>query len=91
MITLKMPSIGGLNYLENKTMKYLHKIAFLLVVIGGLNWLLLAVLGWEVGQLFGGMDALVSKVIYILVGLAALYEVVTHFGRCKECSATQQV
>ena len=72
-------------------MKYVHKVAFLLLVIGGLNWLLLALLGWDVGQLFGGMGAPVSKIIYILVGLAALYEVVTHFGRCKECSGVSQM
>lgn len=69
-------------------MKYIHKVAFLLLVIGGLNWLAFALIGWEVGQLFGGMDALVSKVIYILVGLSALYELITHWGRCKECSSS---
>ena len=69
-------------------MKYIHKVAFLLLVIGGLNWLAFALVGWEIGQLFGGMDALVSRIIYILVGLSALYEVVTHWGRCKECSSS---
>lgn len=67
-------------------MKYLHIIAFLLVVIGGLNWGLYAVSGWEVGQLFGGMDALISKIIYILIGLSALYLLSTHKKECKTCS-----
>jgi uncharacterized membrane protein YuzA (DUF378 family) len=66
-------------------MKGLHAVAFILLIVGGLNWLLLALTGWEVGQLFGGMDAAVSKVIYILVGLAAILEVVTHKGTCKSC------
>ena len=44
-------------------MKALHMIAFILVVIGGLNWLLVGVAGWDIGALFGGMDALVSRVI----------------------------
>ena len=66
-------------------MKILHKVSFLLLAVGGLNWLVLAVSGWEIGQLFGGMDALVSKVIYVLVGLAAIYEIATHAGRCKAC------
>ncbi len=48
------------------------KVAFWLVVIGALNWLLVGLFGWDVGQLFGGMDALVSRVIYILVGLSGL-------------------
>ena len=59
--------------------------ALVLVVIGGLNWILLALTGWEVGQIFGGMDALVSKIIYVLVGLSAIYEFATHGGRCKSC------
>ncbi len=63
----------------------LHTIAFILLVVGGLNWLLLAVTGWEVGEIFGGQGAMISKIIYILVGLSALYEIFTHKGRCKEC------
>lgn len=76
-------------WLQKNTMKYLHKVAFFLLVIGGLNWLVFALFGWDVGQLFGGMNALVSKIIYIVVGLAAIYEVATHWGRCRECSASQ--
>ncbi len=68
-------------------MKWLHMIAFVLVVVGGVNWLLLAVTGWEIGQLFGGMDALISQVIYILVGLSAIYLAVTHKSDCKTCSS----
>lgn len=68
-------------------MKYLHAIAFLLVVIGGLNWGLLAVTGWEIGMLFGGMDAMISQIIYILVGLSAIYLVFTHKKDCKACSS----
>ncbi len=67
-------------------MKYVHMVTFLLLAIGGLNWLLWGVFGWEIGQLFGGMDAAVSRVIYILVGLSALYELVMHRRFCKECN-----
>lgn len=66
-------------------MKYLHAIAFILLVVGGLNWGVLAVANWEIGALFGGMDALVSKIIYILVGLSAIYLAITHKKSCKEC------
>ncbi len=62
-------------------------IAFVLLVIGGLNWLLVGVAGWDIGELFGGQEALVSKIIYILVGLSALYEIATHKGNCRECSS----
>lgn len=52
----------------------LHKLAWWLLIIGGLNWLLVGIAGWDIGQLFGGMGANVSRVIYVLVGLAAVYQ-----------------
>lgn len=66
-------------------MKALHMIAFLLLVVGGLNWLLVGLFNWDVGQLFGGMDAMVSKVIYVLVGLSALVVLFTHKKDCRMC------
>ncbi len=63
----------------------LHYITFLLLVVGGLNWLLVGLVGWDIGQLFGGMGALTSQIIYILVGLSAIYEVVRHKKHCKMC------
>jgi len=66
-------------------MKMVHIVSFILLVIGGLNWLVFALFGWDVGQLVGGMDSTAAKVIYVLVGLAALFEVVTHKKNCKMC------
>ncbi len=64
----------------------LHTIAFILLIVGGLNWLLVAIAGQDIGDLvFGGQSAMISKIIYILVGLSALYEVFTHKNRCTEC------
>jgi uncharacterized membrane protein YuzA (DUF378 family) len=68
-------------------MKYIHMIAFILLVIGGLNWLLVGLFNWDISALLGGMGAPLAKLIYILVGLSAVYEAVTHKKRCKECSA----
>ena len=65
----------------------LHMITFLLLVIGGLNWGILAVSGWEIGQLFGGQENIVSKIIYGLVGLSAIIEVATHKQCCKACTS----
>lgn len=63
-------------------------VTFILLVIGGVNWLLFALLGWEVGSLVGGMDSMIAKAIYVLVGLSAIYEVVTHKSGCKMCGTT---
>lgn len=64
----------------------MHKVTFILLLIGGLNWLLVGLAGWDVGQLFGGMESMVSRAIYVLVGLSALYEIFTHKANCKACS-----
>lgn len=62
-------------------MKGLHMIAFILLVIGGLNWGLF-VLGYDVGKYLPDM---VSKTIYILVALSAIVEAFSHKSYCKHC------
>ena len=48
-------------------------ITKILVIVGGLNWLLVGGFGYNlVESLFGAMPSLVDAV-YILVGIAALY------------------
>lgn len=64
----------------------LHKITWLLLIIGGLNWLLVGVLSWDIGVLFGGQGAMISKIIYILVGLSAIYELFSHKKTCADCT-----
>jgi len=55
----------------------LDKVAIVLVVVGGLNWLLVGLFSWNlVSFIFGDMSAL-SRLIYGLVGLAAVYVAVT--------------
>ncbi len=71
-------------------MKSLHTVTFILLVIGGLNWLLVGAFGWDVGQLFGGQGQVVSRIIYILVGLSAIYEVLGHKSSCKQCSTSAE-
>jgi uncharacterized protein len=65
-------------------MKKLHAIAFLLVIIGGLNWLLVG-FGWNLVDAIFGAGSMISKIIYILVGLSAIALVVTHKKDCKCC------
>ena len=56
-----------------KNMNGLGKLAFILVVIGGLNWGLVGAFNWNlVSMIFGDMSA-VSRVVYVLVGLSALF------------------
>jgi len=63
----------------------LHYVTFLLLVVGGLNWLLVGLFGWDIGQIFGGQTETVSRIIYILVGLSTIYEIATHKANCRVC------
>lgn len=66
-----------------------HMVTFLLLIIGGLNWLVFGIFQIEIGYLFGGADALISRAIYILVGLAAIYEIATHKQNCRACGSSK--
>ena len=67
-------------------MKIVHMIAFTLLVVGGLNWGL-AVFDINLVEMLLGAGML-AKVVYGLVGLSAVYMLVTHKGDCKTCTAT---
>ncbi|MEI6304909.1 MAG: DUF378 domain-containing protein [Candidatus Taylorbacteria bacterium] len=67
-------------------MKVAHVIAFILVIVGGLNWLLVAFNFNLVDAIFGAGSVL-AKIVYILVGLSALLLVVTHKKACRNCAA----
>jgi uncharacterized protein len=68
-------------------MKYAHFVAFILLVVGGLNWALWGLFGFDLVYWVGSytMD-LVAKAIYLLIGASAVYELVIHKKTCKECS-----
>ena len=58
-------------------MKFLNLITLLLIIVGGLNWLLVGALQLDlVAQLFGGQEAPLARLIYILVGLSAIFQIV---------------
>ena len=66
----------------------MDRIALILSIIGGLNWGLVGLFQFDlVGWIFGGMDALVSRVIFTLVGLAGIWCInllFKHLGPEKE-------
>lgn len=65
-------------------MKWLNLITLLLVIVGGINWLLVGIGGYDmdlVANLLGGgsESAPLAKIVYILVGLSALYQLIPLF------------
>ena len=66
-------------------MRKLDLIATVLVLVGGLNWGLVALARFDlVAWIFGGMDfgqtSVASRIVYGLVGLAAVYAVASLIG-----------
>ncbi len=57
-------------------MHTLNLITLLLIIIGGINWLLVGLFQFDlVAAIFGGQDAPLSRIVYILVGLSALWQI----------------
>jgi len=57
-------------------MKAIDVIAAILLVVGGLNWGLVGLFSFDlVAAIFGDMS-IVSRIVYILVALAALYQAI---------------
>lgn len=68
---------------EETFMKWLDNISLTLVIIGALNWLLIGVFRFDlVAFIFGNMS-LLSRIVYILVGLCGLY-LLSLYGRISD-------
>lgn len=62
----------------------LDNTALVVVIIGALNWLLIGLFGFDlVAAIFGGQGALISRIIYTIVGIAGLWTITLLF-RDKE-------
>ena len=56
-------------------MKILDVIVAILLVVGGLNWFLVGALDLDLVKAIFGSLPLIQKTIYIVVGLAAFYQI----------------
>jgi uncharacterized membrane protein YuzA (DUF378 family) len=57
-------------------MRTLNVITLILLIVGGLNWGLVGLLDFDlVAAIFGDMSPL-SRAVYALVGLAAVYQII---------------
>ncbi|HIH09521.1 MAG TPA: DUF378 domain-containing protein [Candidatus Diapherotrites archaeon] len=48
-------------------------VSVVLLIIGGLNWALVGIMDIDAVAAIFGAGSVIAKIIYILVGLAALY------------------
>jgi uncharacterized protein len=74
-------------------MKYIHKIAYTLTIIGGLNWGLVGLVSTDLVDALFGSVPLIARLIYVAVGLSSLYILITFFMNknlkcCDSCTCT---
>ncbi|NLN65408.1 MAG: DUF378 domain-containing protein [Clostridiaceae bacterium] len=54
----------------------IDRLAVLLMIVGSINWLLVGLFSFDlVANIFGGVDALGSRIVYTLVGIAGVYSI----------------
>ncbi|HAB98276.1 MAG TPA: DUF378 domain-containing protein [Parachlamydiales bacterium] len=56
-------------------MKTIDVIAAMRLVVGGLNWFLFGALNFDLVEFIFGSIPFIQKLIYIIVGLAAFYQI----------------
>ncbi|MBI4004958.1 DUF378 domain-containing protein [Candidatus Roizmanbacteria bacterium] len=65
--------------------KWLHMAAFLLVVVGALNWGLVGLLGYNLVDSLLGAGSGLTKLVYVLVGVGGVWLLLNHGKDCKVC------
>ena len=74
--SISKTNLGQKNYSikEGEIMKIVDRIALLLTIIGALNWGSIGLFKFDiVAWIFGGTDAMLSRIIFTVVGLAGLW------------------
>lgn len=68
-------------------MRSIDVLAAVLLVVGGLNWGLVGTANFDLVATLFGAGSLLAKVVYTLVGVAAVYQAVTFKAIQKRWSA----
>ena len=64
----------------------LDKIALTLLIIGGLNWGSVGIFQFDlVAWICGGQTGIISRIVYILVGLSAIWCITLLFSVLQPC------
>ncbi|MCL2052899.1 MAG: DUF378 domain-containing protein [Oscillospiraceae bacterium] len=52
----------------------MNRTSLTLLIIGGINWGLVGIFGFDfIAWLFGGTGAILSRIVYVLVALSAIW------------------
>ena len=67
----------------------INKIALILAIIGGINWGSIGLFGFDiVAWIFGGQGAIISRIIYTIVGLSAVWCISLLFRNTSNAAVT---
>ncbi len=62
-------------------MKIIDKIALVLVIIGAIVWGIIGIFNYNIVDALFGVGSIISKIIYILVGISGLWAIKILFDR----------
>ena len=84
-------SVGGVYGFKeerNDILNTLYKVCLALLIVGGLNWGLIGLLDFDlVAWLFGSPEAILSRIVYTLVGVGAAWGITLLFRPREERGA----
>ena len=66
----------------NKVMKIVDVVAFIILLIGGMNYLIAGLFGWDLmAMMFGTSISVIGRIVYALIGASALLLLITIIAR----------
>lgn len=68
-------------------MKTLNTLSLVLIIVGGLNWGLVGAANFDLVATLFGADSVLSRIVYVLVGLSALFQAARLFSPAARQSA----
>lgn len=71
-------------------MKTVHIVAYTLLWVGGLNWGLVGLFGFDLVKYLFSSAPTLQNLVYVLVGASAVYIMGTHMRDCKVCSSKKR-
>jgi uncharacterized protein len=71
-------------------MKLANLITLILVIVGGLNWGLVGLLNWDLVAAIFGSGSLLSRSVFVLVGLSAIWQLAMLFMTPSSVAVTDE-
>jgi uncharacterized membrane protein YuzA (DUF378 family) len=71
-------------------MKALNLVTLILVIVGGVNWGLVGLFNFDLVAAILGSGSLLSRIVYILVGVSAVWQLIPLAGALGSGEATAQ-